>query len=71
MTILITIYLIGCVVAYVYGKYVFFEVNETKSWTVGDRAKLIFCSVFSFILVVILIASHVSFDWDNDKPAKW
>lgn len=79
MTILITIYLIGCVVAYVVFKK--WTTIEYKKWTIGDRKFALFISIASWFTVVgillhFLIGIAIDlltslFKNNNDKPAKW
>lgn len=71
MTFLITIYLIGCVVAYVVGKWGYMHTYPNEKWTIGLRIQLITYSLFSILTLIIFIASVIYHNWYNDKPAKW
>lgn len=69
MTLLITIYLIGCVVAYVWIRHNYNEGIE--EWTMGDRNMTIFLSLGSIITVLFICFVSLIISFTNDKPAKW
>lgn len=70
--IIIFIYLIGCVLAYIYLKYNSTHNPEDKNWTKVDRALALGLSLFSWITVVANAIVHYTDVAKNRKdPASW
>lgn len=69
MTLILFIYLIGCLSAYRLTKIVCIEV--TKSWTIRDRKFALFMSSLSWITFITAFITLIIQSGDNDKPANW
>jgi len=67
--IILFIYLVGCVVAYLFCKRI--VVKEIGKWTKGNRAFVIFAATFSWLTFASALIVEYLESFDSNKPAKW
>ena len=68
--LIITIYLVGCIAAYLITRRIVTE-GDMECWTVGDRIAIMALSVLSWIVAGISLVILFFAALESDKPAKW
>jgi hypothetical protein len=69
--IVLCIYILGYIVNYNVGKYVYLKFRNEKDWTNGERSFLLLMSFGSWVCVVVNLLEILTRREKNDEKTNW